>query len=238
MHRLFKRLPWLVFGGGLVSCAPTPPAEPPPIRRVVLVHGIFEDGKDFSAMRRQLERRGVECLVPSLRPADGREGLDQLALQLKHEIDRGFGPDERFAVVGFSMGGLVSRHYLQELGGAERCEAFLTISSPHHGSGLAWLYPGKGAAQMRPGSEFLRQLEEGEERLGSIPIVSYRTPLDLMILPASSSIWDRAENIGYAVPLHPWMLSSPRVIRDVTRRLTEPAPEARAEGETSAMPAA
>jgi hypothetical protein len=54
-----------------------------------------------------------------------------------------------------------------------------------------------------------------------MPVVSYRTRLDLIIVPPASSVWDRAENLEYPVVLHPLMLSSWRVIGDIERRLMD-----------------
>ncbi len=201
-----------------VSCHQQP--RPPKYDRVVMVHGIFEDGHAYKSLQRRLETHGIKCYVPQLKPADGRHGLDKLAESLKEGIDQEFGPDEKFALVAFSMGGLVSRYYLQHLGGAERCEEFITISTPHHGTKAAYTYPGKGALQMRPGSEFLQDLEKSETALGTIPATSYRTPMDLIILPPASSVWDRAENRSYNVILHPFMLQTKAVLDDIERRFT------------------
>ena len=189
------------------------------VDRVVLVHGMFGNSSQMDPVRKRLEKQGFECLSPSLKPADGRAGLDQLAAVLKQQIDSNFNKSEPFAIIAYSMGGIISRQYLQNLGGAGRCAAFITISSPHHGSNAAWLYPGKGAAQMRPGSEFLAALDSSDDKLGKIEVVSYRTPLDLMILPSKSSIWDRAENLHFPVAMHPLMLRSDRVLSDIEKRL-------------------
>jgi triacylglycerol lipase len=131
--------------------------------KVVLVHGFLDTGWVFRRMKLRLERQGAVCLVPRLRPNDGRGGLEALALNLKRDIDDAFGPSAKIRIVAFSMGGLVARHYLQILGGAVRCEKLFTISSPHQGTQSAWLYPGKGARDMRPGSDFLHQLQSTEE---------------------------------------------------------------------------
>lgn len=192
-----------------------------PVRRVVLVHGFLETGTTFRTLRKRLEKQGVECLVPKLRPNDGRGGLEGLAERLKQDIETAYGPEEPISIVAFSMGGLVSRHYLQNLGGASRCEKFFTISSPHNGTQAAWFYPSKGAEQMRPGSRFLADLDTTQSRLGKIPVVSYRTPMDLIILPPSSSAWARAENLEYPVLMHPLMLTSNAVLSDLERRLQE-----------------
>jgi triacylglycerol lipase len=190
-----------------------------PVGRVVLVPGFLETGSSFRWMTKRLSSQGYECLVPRFRPSDGRQGLENLAEDLKREIEAAFGPEEPFSIIAFSMGGLVSRYYLQQLGGAERCQKLFTISSPHNGTLVAHIYPGQGANQMRPGSGFLTQLAETEPALGKMPVVSYRTPMDLIILPASSSVWQRAENFEFPVLLHPLMLTSRPVMADIERRL-------------------
>lgn len=200
-----------------VSCHHQPAT--PRYERVVLVHGIFEDGQAFDSLKRRLETHGVKCYVPKLKPNNGRGGLEVAAENLKADIEAEFGENEKFALVSFSMGGLISRYYLQNLGGAERCESFITISTPHHGTAVAHLFPTKGSEQMRPGSPFLRDLAENEESLGNIPVVSYRTPMDMIILPTKSSVWDRAENHSMPVSLHPLMLHSKPVLDDIEKRL-------------------
>jgi triacylglycerol lipase len=205
----------------VAACATSPaaPTRPAADRNLVLVHGFLENGSAFNVMKRRLEKQGYQCLVPKLNPSDGRGGLDKLAEGLKRDIDAAYGPDQPFSIIAFSMGGIVSRQYLQHLGGAPRCRSLFTISSPHHGTRAAWLYPTKGAEQMRPDSPFLAALKSTEHRLGAMPVVSYRTPLDLIIIPSSSSEWDRAENISHPALLHPLMVTSRTVLRDIETRL-------------------
>ena len=203
------------------ACTPSPPHVPPRVPRVVLVHGFLENGNTYRMLRTRLEKRGFECLVPRLKHSDGRGGLANLAVHLKQDIDAKFGPEQPISIVAFSMGGLVSRHYLQELGGAARCENLITISSPHHGTKAAFLYPSQGATEMRPGSAFLTSLRRSQDRLGKMPVASYRTPMDLVILPPDSSIWDGAENHQFPVVLHPLMLTCRPVLEDIERRLVK-----------------
>lgn len=192
-----------------------------PVGRVVLVHGFLENGKAFRTLKKRLEKQNIQCFVPKMRPSDGRGGLERLAQGLKQDIEAAYGTEQPISIVAFSMGGLVSRYYLQNLDGAARCDKLLTISSPHQGTGAAWCYPTQGAEQMRPGSQFLSDLNKTQSKLGDMPLVSYRTPMDLIILPPSNSVWDRAENLKYNVILHPLMLSSNAVLTDIERRLLE-----------------
>ena len=188
-------------------------------QRVVLVHGIFEEGKKMNWMKKKLEAQGCECIIPSLKPADARSGLETLAEQLKREIDTKWDDNSQIHIIAHSMGGLVSRYYLQELGGHERCLSFATLATPHHGTIAAHLYPGKGALQMRPGSEFLQKLEAGEDRLKNISLTSYRTPLDLIILPSTSSEWNIAENRIVWALAHPLVMHAPCVQREIFQTL-------------------
>jgi triacylglycerol lipase len=72
---------------------------------------------------------------------------------------------------------------------------------------------------MRPGSAFLRRLQASEATLRDVELISYRTSMDLMILPATSSVWAPALNLDFPVLLHPLMLSDEDVLGDVERRV-------------------
>ncbi|MGB1131232.1 MAG: esterase/lipase family protein [Haloferula sp.] len=204
--------------------------ERPLVTHAVLVHGIWESGKyTFVDLRSQLEASGVKVLIPRLRPATAHHGLMPLAKQLKSEIHDAFGPKQPFLLIGFSMGGIVGRTYLQELGGHDRCQAFVTISSPHQGTRTASLHPGKGTEDMRPGSELLTRLADTEDILGDLPAIAYRTPMDLVIRPTRNAMWDRAENIVIHCPFHAMMSDSEHVRDDLLPRFRFPqiAPETR-----------
>ncbi len=187
--------------------------------RVVLVHGIFDTGSKFRTLQPYLEARGHECLAPSLGPSDGRDGLPALAEQLKHKIDAAFGREAPFALVGFSMGGLISRWYLQELGGHVRVELFAAISAPMQGTLWAYGFPGRGVRQMRPGSDFLARIGAGTERLSRIALLAYWTPFDAVIVPQKSADWDLADSRRIPALCHPCMLWHPKLLADLAAEL-------------------
>src|SRR5205085_9859257 len=120
---------------------------------------------------------------------------------------------------GFSMGGLVSRYYLQRLGGLARVRHFVTLSTPHQGTWLACLVSNPGCRQMRPGSAFLGDLASDAERLQGVAFTSFWTPLDLIILPPRSSEVPCARNVKMLVALHPLMVWAPRCHRAVASAL-------------------
>lgn len=211
-----KRLLPILFAGIFASPAS---AKNSASTKVVLVHGIFQSGHSFIPMKKQLEKQGYECIIPKLKPADARSGLETLAAQLQREIEQQWGKNAEFHIVAHSMGGLVSRYYLQELGGHEHCRTLVTLATPHNGTKTAYFYPGKGACQMRPQSSFLQQLDASADRLKNVRLISYRTPLDLIILPSTSSHWEIADNRRVWAPAHPLVMHTPRVKREILQVL-------------------
>ena len=211
---------------GLMPMTGTAIAETGQKKRVVLVHGIFQQGNCFNSLKKKLEQQDCECLIPSLKPADAKTGLEPLAAQLQKEIEKKWGRQAPIHLIAHSMGGLVSRYYLQELGGHTRCGSLVTLATPHHGTFMAYLYPGKGASQMRPKSEFLQQLDDSSHRLKDVRLISYRTPFDLMILPSTSSCWDCAQNEMVWAPAHPLVMHTPRVQRHIFEVIHSDSPAA------------
>lgn len=187
---------------------------------VVLVHGIYSDSGDFTRMARLLRAEGWPVHTPDLKPNGGQARLDDLAGQLARYIDT-VAPRRKCDLVGFSMGGLVSRYYVQRLGGAERVERFISLAAPHHGTALARLHGGAGARQMRRGSTFLTDLDRDADQLARVKFTSIYTPLDLMIVPASSSEMSQARNVRLWAAMHPSLILEKRCIRAVVDALRE-----------------
>ncbi len=184
---------------------------------IVLVHGIFNSSYVFYCLKKRLEAKGWKCFTPDLKPFDCRKGIENWALQLKNAIDKKYGENHKIILIGFSMGGIAARYYLQNLEGHKRVGLFITISSPHYGSYLAYLYPGKGTRQLRPGNNFLDSLEKGEQIYHGISLYSYWTPFDLMIIPATSSVWKIANNKRYFCLFHLQMLFDKPLAEDICK---------------------
>ena len=180
-------------------------ARPP----VLLIHGMKDDARKMEPLARYLRAHGREVYTTSLRPSLGQVGLDELAGQLDRYVRETFAPGERFDLVGYSMGGLVSRYYVQRLGGLERVHRFITISTPHHGSVLANLVPNPGGRQMRPGSPFLRDLDRDADQLQRVGLTCLWTPLDLIVLPARSCLVPGANCRQVWCLAHPLMVVQP-----------------------------
>jgi triacylglycerol lipase len=188
---------------------------------VLLIHGIDDTEAVFHKMAAQLRLQGWSVYSLDLVPNNGNVGLDELAKQVADYVRATFAPEQRLDLVGFSMGGIVSRYYVQRLGGINRVQRFITISSPHHGTVVAYGSWRPGCVQMRPDSIFLKDLNSDAVMLGQLNFTSIWTPYDLMIVPANSSQMSVGSEVIVPVALHPWMLTDPRSLAVVKAALAE-----------------
>ena len=213
---------------GLVSksTAPAPDGETnarcsPP---VLLVHGIWDTAVQLeplaSALRSAEPSRPVESI--SLEPNDGSATIDVLASQVADAASEMVGSMERLDLVGFSMGALACRYFVQRLGGRESVRKFVSLAGPHAGTWTAFAATKAGAKQMRPKSDLLCELAKDEDPWGPVEVHCLWTPLDLMIVPAGSGRLPHARSDErIAVALHRWMITDRRVLRRVCQLLSE-----------------
>lgn len=195
---------------------------------VVLVHGCWNDGRIFGPMVRVLERQGYPCFAPDLTPNDGRLGIRQLTEELAGKIDARCGPDAPVVLIGFSMGGLIARDYVEHVAAApRRVRGVFLISSGGEGTLWANLSPRSGQRDMAVGSAFLQTLNADDAPWKTIPLHAYWTPFDLMVVPAVNSRWATdGRSTRVLCPVHPWMARNRRVITDIAARLQKISPAA------------
>src|SRR5262249_59058664 len=148
---------------------------------LLLVHGFLRSAKSMRRMQRWLQSRGWEVFVISLTPSDGTVSLSKLTEQVATYIASTLPPGTKIGLIGYSMGGLVCREYVQRLAGAVRVDHLVTISTPHRGTWLAYLSARPACREMRPASAFLNSLNDTLESLERVEFLSMWTPLDLMI---------------------------------------------------------
>ncbi len=189
---------------------------------VLLIHGIFRKSGIFNKMSGHLTQLGWSVYSLDLAPNWGNTTLEELALQLADYIDTNFDPQQPLDLVGLSMGGLVARYYLQRLGGINRVQRFIAISSPHSGTWTAYTLWGKGCVQMRPGSVFLEDLNRDANLLKKLNFTSIWTPWDFIIVPASSSQISAAKDVKLPVFAHAMMARNSRSLTAVAEALSEP----------------
>jgi triacylglycerol esterase/lipase EstA (alpha/beta hydrolase family) len=190
---------------------------------VVLVHGIWDDGKIFEKLTHALEGAGKSVDPIDLVPPDGSRSIALMAEDVGRAVARA---EERAGggrvdLLGFSMGALVSRFFIQRGGGKRNVRRFVSISGPHEGTVMGAFGWTHAARQMRRGSALVRELAADQDPYGDVEVFAARTPYDLMIVPSRSSVIPRAkENRTFDVPLHGMMVNDARVIRWVVETLS------------------
>jgi triacylglycerol esterase/lipase EstA (alpha/beta hydrolase family) len=197
---------------------PQPPATRS-ARPVLLIHGVLVNDGMWFLPRRRLARLGAGPIYTiNYGPPHGdiEDFADQLAAKVD-EICAATGA-ERVVLVGHSMGGLVARAYLRRFGG-DRVAKLITIGTPHHGSVLAWSFPGRGLEQMRPGNPWLVELNRDEGTPPPAPIVSIWSQHDSMVAPQASCTLTCAENVAFVGVGHNALLADDGVIERVAREI-------------------
>lgn len=187
-------------------------------RPVLLVPGFLDGPGCFHVLGRRLEQAGFEPIPVRLAPRLGTCSLDRFARQVAEAAE----PFPEVDVVGFSMGGLVSRVWVQRMGGDVKVNRLVTLASPHQGSYMAHAMPQTAARQMRPGSDFLEDLNDDLDSLESVRFASLWTPFDLTVVPGTSGDLDVGTSERTAVKFHRGMLYDQKVATRVIELLREP----------------
>ena len=189
---------------------------------ILLVHGLMDTSYKMRKISSHLHNRGWQVFDIDLTPNNGDGKLEILAKQVADLVDRTFSPDQPIDLLSFSMGGLVSRYYLQRLGGLDRVQRFISISAPNNGTIAGYLSQRPGCIQMQPNSEFIKDLNRDVDRLKSLNFTCLWTPLDLIILPPSSSQLGIGTELSIPVVAHTLMVSDERALKAITRALSQP----------------
>jgi triacylglycerol esterase/lipase EstA (alpha/beta hydrolase family) len=197
------------------------PAPAPARRPVILVHGVLVNDGMWFLFRRRLERLGIGP-VYTMNYGPPHDDIERFARQLAEKIDavRAGTGAAQVVLIGHSMGGLVARAYLRRFG-MERVAHVVTIGTPHHGSILAWSFPGRSLAQMHPGNKWLAKLNEAENLPPPVPITSIWSRHDSMVIPQASAILASADNVSVVGVGHNALLRDGHVAEMVSATLTK-----------------
>jgi len=165
-----------------------------------LIHGLWNTSSIFSSITPKLDNIGIEYFAPTLEHSYGMTSILDLTNKLNELILEKYGLEEEIDILGFSMGGIIGRHWLQKFNGYRRTRRFISIGSPHKGTFTAQLvpkFPFRGISEMKIKSEFLRELAKKDFFLDDIDCINFFTYWDLMVFPS----WWSNLDIGEKIPL-------------------------------------
>lgn len=179
------------------------PADRAPLahpRTVLLITGVTIPAEWFDPVKARLERDGFRTVVyepPRLLSGDlfwNAEELGRVIDDIRAETG-----EERIDILAECTGGLISRHYIQALGGNDHVRRLVTFISPQHGlpkAAEAQLFVDWDAVQdLTPGSDWLETVNRAP-MAPDVPMTSIYTCTDEYIQPYETSIVPGAKNIG------------------------------------------
>jgi pimeloyl-ACP methyl ester carboxylesterase len=182
---------------------------------VVLVHGFFASAGVFRPMRRHLVT-DTGATVASFTHAPGA-GIERIARSLARIVDR-IPRDCRVHLVGHSLGGLVARWYVQELGGHARVTQTISLGSPFGGTERARRFRFLVGADLHRTSPILARLRARahEHEVHHTSVVG---EADALIIPGESAVFPRGDVVVLPGRGHNSLLFDPESITHVVDRV-------------------
>lgn len=203
----------VLFPLGLRASQRSTPRRPAQ-RTVVLVHGYLANRSALLPVAGYLRWRGFrQVLSFNYRSSAGVErGAIALRDYLRRHVRGG-----RIDLVCHSLGGLVARVYLQELGGARRVDHCITLGTPHHGTYNSYWVASRVGRELRPDSPLLARLVASRHKANRVRFLSVVAGSDNLVVPRVFAAHEdevRIPDVG-----HLGLLFAPRALRSVADRL-------------------
>lgn len=133
---------------------------------VVLLHGLFATAGVLRPLRKRIEvETGAHTASFSYLPGPG---VNRLAVELASLVKR-LPEQTHLHLVGHSLGGVVARYFVQELGGDPRVRQTLSLGSPFGGTEHARLMPAGAGRDISPGSAILERVVSAANRHLHVP---------------------------------------------------------------------
>ncbi|ABB49653.1 lipase family protein [Prochlorococcus marinus str. MIT 9312] len=172
---------------------------------IILIHGLWNTSSIFSSITSKLDEIGIEYFAPTLSHSYGMTSIIDLTNILNGLILEKYGLEKEIDILGFSMGGIIARYWIQKFDGYKRTRRLISIGSPHKGTLMAQLvpkYPFRGISEMKINSKFLKELANNDFFLNDIECISFYTYLDLMVFPSWWTNLNLGEKISVKVYKH------------------------------------
>ena len=191
---------------------------------IILLHGLWNTSEIFSSITSELDEKGIEYYAPTLEHSYGMTSIIELTSLLNEFILEKYGLKKEIDILGFSMGGIIGRNWLQKFNGYKRTRRFITIGSPHNGTLTSQLipkFPFKGISEMKINSSLLRNLSRNDFLLQDIDCISFYTLWDLMVFPGWWANLKNGEKISLKVLKHRNLVSNPSAVKKIVEKIME-----------------
>jgi triacylglycerol esterase/lipase EstA (alpha/beta hydrolase family) len=177
-----------------------------------MIPGFVMPIHTFYPMRAALKKAGyTDMTIMNQWPWFGR--IEEYAAIARMHVDAAKKRTgaKKVELLGHSMGGLTARTLVKSLGGDKDVAHVVTYGTPHHGTVLGnlagWALP--SCHEMSLGSDFIKQLNDGDETPGDIKYTSIHCAWDEIVVPGRSVDLAGAENLNVKNTFHIEMMFDP-----------------------------
>lgn len=213
-----------VLAGAILPAAPATAQTTTATQPILFVHGYQGSLETFDVMAARFVLAGYDPASIVNWAYDSNQSNTVTAEAVRLEVERirlATGWD-RIDVVTHSMGGLSTRHFIKNLGGAAVVDEWVSLGGPNHGTTLANYCIFTPCVEMRPGSPFLTALNADDETPAGdqVRYGTWWSPCDEVIDPDHSTVLDGATNTMTPCFLHSYIHDSPSIFRQVLAFVT------------------
>ena len=99
---------------------------------ILLIHGLWNTSSIFSSITSKLDDIGIEYYAPTLPHSFGITSIIDLTNNVNELILAKYGSEKEVDILGFSMGGIIGRYWIQKFNGYKRTRRFISILSLIH----------------------------------------------------------------------------------------------------------
>ena len=184
---------------------------------VVLVHGFLASAGVFRPLAKQLERdEGTRVASFSHLPG---ASVSNIAFDLGNLVAK-LPKSARVHIVGHSLGGVVARYYVQELGGHTRVAQTIALAAPFGGAPIAKRIPVFVGRDLHPQSHLLARIRARASEHG-VPHLSIAGTHDRTVPHHHAHALPHGEQVTLHGRGHNTLLFDEEVARLVVQRIRE-----------------
>lgn len=184
-------------------------------RTLVLIHGYASNRSIFLPLYLYLRTIGIKSILTFNYRSS--QSIEQSAIELKAFLQnkvRG----GRIDLIGHSLGGIVARIYLQQLGGARRVDRCIALGTPHAGTYSAYWLPTRLGEDLKPDSPLLERIHRYRAAAERVKFTSIVGGSDNIVVPRVFA--KHGEDVVHIPDLgHAGLLFSLQVFQVIAQRL-------------------
>ncbi len=209
---------------GIIGPLPrVPTLKRPPTGRprlpILFVHGILHNRATFAWLVQRLALAGWRDFR-EMNLMTTFHSIPRMAEQVGEAVEnlRARYRVPQVNIIAHSLGGIISRYYIQLEGGDGLVKNLITLGTPHRGTELSKLSILSNVRELNPESAIIRRLNAGPPPKVTQGL-AISGQLDVMIRPRSNAWWKGVRNVELKKVGHAGLLFSGRVAKLICSRL-------------------